>query len=281
MSTVPDVHPSRTNVEAYGLLRPLGLRSLILGPHPLHPIVRAVLLGNEKHVPSDSKCSEASNSETHCSEPQTAHAEVKSVHFFNEHYIVKPPQSESRFCWYVFCYSKVIIVSDVSVRKDAQPLGFGLLFVSCLSMKGEGVSFHRHTDAAEQLMMCYIDPHDCPYVSLWCPLDDMVSANGSLEVWPGSHLRGTEPDETTQGVLLTPAAGSVVYVLFVSMLNQYLSRLFSSTLWHRSGRNTTDTSRRAYYLQYSLEPIMAKEGPVSRAIPILTDSERNVTEKST
>lgn len=198
VGTASGAHPSRTSAQAYGELRPLLTRKLILGPHSLHPIVQAVLL--------------ASCEPQACNEVvPTPNPEKKTcLYFFNEHYIVKPPQSESRFCW--------------------------------------------HTDAAEQLMMCYIDPYSSPYVSMWCPLDDMTSANGSLEVWPGSHRRGVEPGEATQGVLLTPCPGSVV--------------LFASTLWHRSGRNDTEVNRRAYYLQYSLNPIMAKEGPVSRAIPI-------------
>jgi ectoine hydroxylase-related dioxygenase (phytanoyl-CoA dioxygenase family) len=35
---------------------------------------------------------------------------------------------------------------------------------------------------------------------------------------------------------------------------------FSSTLFHRSGANTTDRMRRVYLAQYSAEPILNEDG---------------------
>ena len=46
---------------------------------------------------------------------------------------------------------------------------------------------------------------------------------------------------------------------------------FSSTLFHRSGPNTTDRLRRVYVAQYSPEPIVDKDGdtPRHQAVPVL------------
>jgi len=206
VGTVAGSHPARTSASVYGSLRPLVMKDLVLGPHKLHPVILALLLGSV-----EAQKSASTSDETPIVSSAPPHHSPSCIYLFNEHYIVKPPHSESRFCW--------------------------------------------HTDAAEQLMMCYLDQRRTPYISVWCPLDNMTEANGSLEVWPGSHLRDTlEPPDTTVGVLLTPAPGSVV--------------LFSSTLWHRSGRNVSEANRRAYYIQFSLNPIAVKDGPISRAIPI-------------
>jgi ectoine hydroxylase-related dioxygenase (phytanoyl-CoA dioxygenase family) len=47
---------------------------------------------------------------------------------------------------------------------------------------------------------------------------------------------------------------------------------FSSTLFHRSGPNTTDRMRRVYVAQYSAEPILSEDrsGPRHLADPLLT-----------
>lgn len=107
--------------------------------------------------------------------------------------------------------------------------------------------FAWHTDAGEQLqMLCYTDVHSVPYVSLWCPLDNMTANNGSLVVYRGSHTKSFDPqDVLTQELcteshsaspspspiqLLLPKAGSVV--------------LFASTLWHRSEPNRSQLARR-------------------------------------
>jgi hypothetical protein len=51
---------------------------------------------------------------------------------------------------------------------------------------------------------------------------------------------------------------------------------FSSTLFHRSGANTTDRVRRVYVAQYSAEPILSKDGsqPLRLAEPLLVDGKR-------
>jgi ectoine hydroxylase-related dioxygenase (phytanoyl-CoA dioxygenase family) len=46
---------------------------------------------------------------------------------------------------------------------------------------------------------------------------------------------------------------------------------FSSTVFHRSGPNTTDRLRRVYVAQYSPEPILNDDGdgPRHQAVPVL------------
>jgi len=46
---------------------------------------------------------------------------------------------------------------------------------------------------------------------------------------------------------------------------------FSSTVFHRSGPNTTDRLRRVYVAQYSPEPILDDDGdaPRHQAVPLL------------
>ena len=49
---------------------------------------------------------------------------------------------------------------------------------------------------------------------------------------------------------------------------------FSSTLFHRSGPNTTDRVRRVYVAQYSAEPILSEDGSRPRILaePLLIDA---------
>ena len=51
---------------------------------------------------------------------------------------------------------------------------------------------------------------------------------------------------------------------------------FSSTVFHRSGPNTTDHVRRVYVAQYSAEPVLDEERsrPRHLAEPLLVDGER-------
>jgi ectoine hydroxylase-related dioxygenase (phytanoyl-CoA dioxygenase family) len=48
---------------------------------------------------------------------------------------------------------------------------------------------------------------------------------------------------------------------------------FSSTLFHRSGINTTERMRRVYVAQYSAEPILSADGSQPRMLaePLLVD----------
>lgn len=142
------------------------------------------------------------------------------------------------------------------------------LFFDQYVVKGaeKGMKFSWHQDSG------YVDAQHKPYVSCWCALDDMTIENGTIYVLPYdragtkdivTHKReegstdlvgyhGSDPGDPC----IVPA-GSIV--------------AFSSTLFHRSGFNTTPNWRRSYLVQYSPEVIMAKDGtkPWSQAVELL------------
>ena len=76
------------------------------------------------------------------------------------------------------------------------------------------------------------------------------SRGGTREVVPHVH------DEETNDLIgyFGDDAGDPVLVPAGSIA------CFSSTLFHRSGPNTTDEVRRAYVVQYSAEPILSEDG---------------------
>lgn len=120
-----------------------------------------------------------------------------------------------------------------------------------------------------------------PYLTCWCPLDDVTEANGTIYVLPYSRLgirtwvRHVKDEATNdwvgyfgkdRGVAVECPAGSIV--------------LFSSFAFHSSGANTTDRMRRVFLAQYSAQPIMRADGsrPWAHAIPVLRDGQRVAAE---
>ena len=127
-------------------------------------------------------------------------------------------------------------------------------------------SFSWHQDGG------YIPYEHLQYVTCWIALDDVDERNGTVYVLPYSRAgtRAVVPhrrDPATNDMvgyfgddLGMPAlveAGSIV--------------CFSSTVFHRSGANTTDRLRRVYVAQYSPEPILDADGvsPRHQAAPVL------------
>ena len=113
-----------------------------------------------------------------------------------------------------------------------------------------GMSFGWHQDSG------YVTAEHRPYLTCWIPLDDVDERNGTVHLLPYSQAgtRDVVPhrhDEATNdmvgyfgpepGVPIVAPAGSIA--------------CFSSTVFHRSGANTTDRMRRVYVAQYSVEPI--------------------------
>ncbi len=144
------------------------------------------------------------------------------VYLFNEHYVVKPARVGGPFRW--------------------------------------------HTDAAHQLeALLSLAPPTAPnadqtgydYASFWCALDDIDGTNGSLVLLPRDapqppnqlwHEPASEPcerwlarDGSQHAVRPMLRAGDAVF--------------FSSQLWHCSEPNTSARSRRAFYAQYSRQPV--------------------------
>lgn len=134
------------------------------------------------------------------------------------------------------------------------------------------VTFRWHQDGAEQLAMCVHRAEIPPYVSAWCALDDVTTANGPLRFVSRRNAAAdrdnNEADDSDSGdrdtdrldaVASDPiivAAGTVVF--------------FRSDVWHCSSNNGSDAVRRAFYAQYSAVRITASPAdpwPLSFAIP--------------
>jgi ectoine hydroxylase-related dioxygenase (phytanoyl-CoA dioxygenase family) len=100
-----------------------------------------------------------------------------------------------------------------------------------------------------------------PYLTRWIPLDDVDEANGTVYLLPFTragtrdvveHVRDEDTNDLVgyfgedPGDPVTVSAGTIA--------------CFSSTIFHRSGANTTDRMRRVYLAQYSAEPILNEDG---------------------
>jgi ectoine hydroxylase-related dioxygenase (phytanoyl-CoA dioxygenase family) len=135
----------------------------------------------------------------------------------------------------------------------------------------QGMQFSWHQDSG------FIDYAHRPYLTCWIALDDMTEANGTVYLLPYSragtrdvvkHVRDGESNDLVgyfgddPGDPLIVPAGSIA--------------CFSSTLFHRSGPNTTDGMRRVYVAQYSAEPIPSEDGSRPRILaePVLIDGRR-------
>jgi ectoine hydroxylase-related dioxygenase (phytanoyl-CoA dioxygenase family) len=113
-----------------------------------------------------------------------------------------------------------------------------------------------------------------PYLSCWCPLDDVNEMNGSIYLlphsrggtknWISDHTRDEESNDLVgyrgddPGIPVEVPAGSIV--------------AFTSYSFHRSGSNTTPNMRRVFLSQYSAEPILGDNGSLwSQAVPFVKD----------
>jgi ectoine hydroxylase-related dioxygenase (phytanoyl-CoA dioxygenase family) len=118
-----------------------------------------------------------------------------------------------------------------------------------------GMKFGWHQDSG------FIPYAHRPYLTCWIPLDDVDEANGTVYLLPFTraatrdvveHVRDEDTNDLVgyfgedPGDPVTVSAGSIA--------------CFSSTLFHRSGANTTDRMRRVYLAQYSAEPILNEAG---------------------
>jgi ectoine hydroxylase-related dioxygenase (phytanoyl-CoA dioxygenase family) len=134
-----------------------------------------------------------------------------------------------------------------------------------------GRKFSWHQDSG------FIEYAHQPYLTCWIALDDMSEANGTVYLLPYAragtrdvveHVRDRESNDLVgyfgddPGDPVIVPAGSIA--------------CFSSTLFHRSGPNTTDRTRRVYVAQYSAEPILTEDGSRPRLLaePLLVDGSR-------
>jgi ectoine hydroxylase-related dioxygenase (phytanoyl-CoA dioxygenase family) len=133
------------------------------------------------------------------------------------------------------------------------------------------MTFSWHQDSG------FIEYPHRPYLTCWIALDDIDEANGTVYLLPYaragirdvvSHVR----DEASNDLVgyFGDDSGDPVIVPAGSIA------CFSSTLFHRSGANTTDHTRRVYVAQYSAEPILNEDAsrPRMLADPLLVHGER-------
>jgi ectoine hydroxylase-related dioxygenase (phytanoyl-CoA dioxygenase family) len=133
-----------------------------------------------------------------------------------------------------------------------------------------GMQFGWHQDSG---FIGY--PHP-PYLTCWIALDDVREANGTVYLLPYAragtrevvaHVRDDETNDmigyfgTDPGDPVIVRAGSIA--------------CFSSTVFHRSGPNTSEQVRRVYVAQYSAEPVLSEDGsrPRHLAEPLLVNGQ--------
>ena len=150
------------------------------------------------------------------------------------------------------------LFSDLMVRVARTALGdTAYLFNEQYVVKAaeRGMRFGWHQDSG------FIGYPHAPYLTCWIALDDVSEANGTVYLLPYaragtrdvvSHVRDEETNDMIgyfgddSGDPVVARAGSIV--------------CFSSTVFHRSGPNTTELMRRVYVAQYSAEPILSEDG---------------------
>src|SRR4029453_4470904 len=107
----------------------------------------------------------------------------------------------------------------------------------------------------------------------WIALDDMTEANGTVYLLPYSRAATRDvvkhtPHQASND--LTVSFGGDPVIAPAGSL-----ACFSTTLFHRSGPNTTDGVRRVYVAQYSAQPIFSEDGsqPLRLAHPLLVEGQ--------
>lgn len=134
----------------------------------------------------------------------------------------------------------------------------------------KGMTFSWHQDSG------YLDFEHKPYLSCWCPLDDVTEENGTVYLLPYKDA-GTK--NRIEHELQEGTNDKVGYFGdnpgIPAILKAGDIALFSSTCFHRSGSNHTNKSRRVLLLQYSAEPILKEGGqPLYWADPFIVEGKR-------
>lgn len=137
-----------------------------------------------------------------------------------------------------------------------------------------GMSFSWHQDSG--YLKAQLPHYTRPYLTCWIALDDVNEENGTIYVLPYDragtrdvidHVRDPETNDMVGYTGDDP--GDPVIIPAGSIC------VFSTTVLHRSGANTTDKRRRCYVVQFSPEPILNPDGtPRIFAEPFLKDGQR-------
>ena len=165
------------------------------------------------------------------------------------------------------------IYSDVMAEVCRATLGDNAyLFWEQFVVKGpeKGAKFSWHQDSA------YAGTPHRPYTTCWLTLDAVSEANGTVYLLPYSRAGTREVVPHTKNAqsndlegYFGPDPGDPVIVPAGSIA------VFSSTVLHRSGFNTTPRWRRVYLPQYSAEPLRRPNGELAAfAEPFLVNGAR-------
>ena len=135
----------------------------------------------------------------------------------------------------------------------------------------KGGKFSWHQDSG------YVGHDHKPYLTCWIPLDDVDEKNGTVYLLPynraGTKTRvehRIDPESHDKVGYFGADSGDPIVCPAGSIA------VFASTVFHRSGPNTTDKMRRVYLPQYSAEPIMKADGSAlwNLAEPFILNGER-------
>ncbi|MFC4777021.1 phytanoyl-CoA dioxygenase family protein [Paenibacillus sp. GCM10023252] len=117
----------------------------------------------------------------------------------------------------------------------------------------------------------YVPTDPVHYLTCWLALEDSTIANGCIWIQPGTHLKGYVEHIKTD-------IGWICYYGDIEGIPVELKKgsmvAFHSLLFHRSTPNNSDTTRKGYVIQYSVEnaknpqtgqlfrngPLIAKDG---------------------
>ena len=187
-------------------------------------------------------------------------------YFINDAHLIHPPLTE-------FLYSDLMAeICRATLGGDVWH--FNNQYVVKFAEVGMTFEWHQDSGYVEELK----PSGHLPYLTCWCPLDDVDESNGTIYVLPFSRARacGVTDHRRAAGTndlvgYFGDDPGDPVVVRAGSVV------VFSSVLLHRSGANRTQRPRRVFLTQYTAERIMRDDDastPLFRADPFLRDGRR-------
>lgn len=163
------------------------------------------------------------------------------------------------------------LIADI-VRSLLGPDAWLFIELFVIKAREAGMPFGWHQDSGYLMGM-----EHAPYLTLWCALDDATAENGALQVLP--YPRSPSRDQVLPHVKDRQSGDFVGYRGDDPGITVPVPRgsiiAMSSTLFHRSGPNTTPAPRRAFLAAFSVAPVLNKQGqPWDQVVPYMQSGER-------